>query len=61
MKKLRTIIAAVTAAAMCMPLASCGGKKEVYKVGICQLAQHEALDAATQGFQDALKEKLIKK
>ena len=58
MKKLRTIIAAVTAAAMCMPLASCGGKKEVYKVGICQLAQHEALDAATQGFQDALKEKL---
>lgn len=58
MKKIRTIIAAVTAAAMCLPLASCGGKKEVYKVGICQLAQHEALDAATQGFQDALKEKL---
>ena len=58
MKKICTIIAAVTAAAMCLPLASCGGKKEVYKVGICQLAQHEALDAATQGFQDALKEKL---
>lgn len=58
MKKIRTIIAAATAAAMCLPLASCGGKKEVYKVGICQLAQHEALDAATQGFQDALKEKL---
>lgn len=58
MKKNRTIVAAVLAAAMCLPLASCGGKKEVYKVGICQLAQHEALDAATQGFQDALKEKL---
>lgn len=58
MKKIRTIIAAVTAAAMCLPLASCGGKNEVYKVGICQLAQHEALDAATQGFQDALKKKL---
>lgn len=29
-----------------------------YKVGICQLVQHEALDAATQGFQDALTEKL---
>lgn len=29
-----------------------GGK--VYKVGICQLVQHEALDAATQGFQDEL-------
>lgn len=29
-----------------------------YKVGICQFVQHEALDAATQGFQDALTEKL---
>ena len=27
-----------------------------YKVGIVQLVQHEALDAATQGFQDKLKE-----
>lgn len=26
----------------------------VYTVGICQLVQHDALDAATQGFQDAL-------
>lgn len=26
----------------------------VYKVGICQLVQHAALDAATQGFKDAL-------
>ena len=31
---------------------------DTYKVGICQLVQHPALDAATQGFQDALKEKL---
>ena len=30
----------------------------VYTVGICQLVQHEALDAATQGFKDALTEKL---
>ena len=27
---------------------------QTYKVGICQLVQHEALDAATQGFKDAL-------
>ena len=27
-----------------------------YNVGICQLVQHAALDAATQGFQDKLKE-----
>ena len=26
----------------------------VYTVGICQLVQHDALDAATQGFKDAL-------
>lgn len=31
---------------------------KVYNVGICQLVQHEALDAATQGFKDALSEKL---
>lgn len=31
---------------------------KVYNVGICQLVEHAALDAATQGFQDALKEKL---
>ena len=31
---------------------------ETYSVGICQLVQHEALDAATQGFIDALNEKL---
>ena len=29
-----------------------------YKVGICQLVQPDALDAATQGFIDALNEKL---
>lgn len=29
-----------------------------YTVGICQLVQHVALDAATQGFQDALTAKL---
>ena len=31
---------------------------KVYNIGICQLVQHEALDAATQGFEDALVEKL---
>lgn len=29
-----------------------------YKVGICQLVEHDALDAATRGFEDALKEQL---
>ena len=36
-------------------LTGCGSSsKKVYNVGICQLVQHVALDAATQGFKDAL-------
>ena len=31
---------------------------DTYQVGICQLVQHVALDAATQGFMDALNEAL---
>ena len=31
---------------------------ETYTIGICQLVQHEALDAATQGFKDAVTEAL---
>ena len=31
---------------------------QTYTIGICQLVQHPALDAATQGFKDALTEKL---
>ncbi len=30
--------------------------QKTYKVGICQLVQHDALDAATKGFKDALTE-----
>ena len=32
--------------------------QKTYNIGICQLVQHEALDAATQGFEDAVKEGL---
>ena len=46
-------------------LAACGGSAssaapaaKTYTVGICQLVQHEALDAATKGFRDALTEAL---
>ena len=31
---------------------------KVFNIGVCQLVQHEALDAATQGFIDTLTEKL---
>ena len=29
-------------------------EKKTYNVGICQFVQHVALDAATQGFKDAI-------
>lgn len=35
-----------------------GADDTTYVVGICQLVQHDALDAATQGFMDALTEAL---
>ena len=38
--------------------AAADGTGSSYHVGVVQLVQHEALDAATQGFQDALKDKL---
>ena len=37
---------------------STDGEGTKYTVGICQLVQHVALDAATQGFKDALTEAL---
>lgn len=36
------------------PGASGNAAKTSYTVGICQLVRHDALDAATQGFKDAL-------
>jgi len=39
-------------------VATADTSNKTYNIGICQLVQHEALDAATNGFKDALKEKL---
>ena len=55
----KKLLALLLACVMVLALAACGGgSKDTYKVGICQLAPHPALDAATQGFIDALNEKL---
>lgn len=54
-KTLMILTAAVLALCLCGAAAAEG---TVYRIGICQLVQHVALDAATQGFQDALAEKL---
>ena len=67
-KRMTALLLAMSLAAV--SLAGCGStgkdsgdskKKaddDVYHVGVIQLVEHEALDAATEGFQDALKEKL---
>ena len=49
---------APAAPAASAPAASAPAAAETYTVGICQLVQHVALDAATQGFMDALNEAL---
>ena len=67
---MKKFLALALALVMLLGLAACGSKTEpaaegsaaeavtpsddAFVVGICQLVQHEALDAATQGFKDAL-------
>ena len=56
----KKIVSFMLSAVMAMCLAGCGesASGDTYKIGICQIVEHPALDAATQGFEDALKEKL---
>ena len=57
---MKKILCIVIALMMLLSMTACGGTADegTYTVGICQLVQHDALDAATQGFQDALTAKL---
>ena len=49
----------VAAAVGVMTVCPVGAEEsQTYNVGICQLVQHVALDAATEGFKDALTDKL---
>lgn len=56
--KFRKLLSAALALLLLVSLAACsaGDKKSdgKYTIGICQLAPHDALDAATQGFKDAV-------
>ena len=56
MKKLLSILICAMLCLTATPPAM--AEEETYTVGICQLVQHDALDAATQGFRDALTELL---
>lgn len=59
MKKKLVSMALATALCASTVLAGCGTtSKDTYNIGICQIVQHAALDAATQGFEDYLTEKL---
>ena len=56
---MKKMFAIVLAAVMLLSLAACGGADDgKYTIGICQIQKHAALDAATQGFKDALTEAL---
>ena len=57
-KILSAVLALAAAAAGCTALSSCSSQKNGYKIGVCQLVEHDALDAATKGFTDYLTEKL---
>lgn len=71
MMKTRKLLAAALAGAMALSLTACGGNSDSggtasgstgaaggqeFTIGICQLAPHPALDAASQGFKDKLTE-----
>lgn len=62
MKISKKLVSVLTATALVASLTGCGGSSSSaeYNIGICQLVEHEALDAATKGFKDALTEKLGK-
>ena len=65
MKIIKKLLSFSIASMLVLSLISCGSKTQEtanagsgnkkYKVGVCQLVQHEALDRATQGFIDVLK------
>ncbi len=55
MKKYLSIFLAIL---MMCGASSVLAEQETYTIGICQLVTHDALDAATQGFMDAIVEEL---
>ena len=63
MKISKKIVSILTATALVASLTGCGSNgssSKKYTIGICQLMEHEALDAATKGFKDTLTKKLGK-
>lgn len=60
MKKVISLVMALTVCVgACLVASSCSGSAD-FNVGVCQLMVHDSLDKATQGFADALTEELEK-
>lgn len=63
-RKIRTTGSLIILATLVSTLSACGNQESqkeddgTYHVGICQWAEHAALDEATKGFQEALTDKL---
>ena len=64
---MKKILAILCAALMLVSMTACGAAtttetgadgSKIYTIGICQLIQHEALDAATEGFKQAVIDEL---
>lgn len=70
MRIAKKLLSLLTVTALTVSLTACGSNtsdsskksssNKKYSIGICQLVEHNALDSATKGFQDTLKEKLGK-
>ena len=68
MKKIVSMVMAIVMlGALCLGFTGCGekalenlGAGTDYSVGVCQLMKHDSLDAATKGFEDALKAEMEK-
>lgn len=71
MRLTKKIVSLLTTVALVTSLTACGSTSnsssdasksgsdsKKYRIGICQLMEHDALDAATKGFKEALTEKL---
>lgn len=59
MKILTLVLTVVLVVALAVSSVACAPKTD-FTVGVLQLVQHDALDAATQGFVDALNEEMAK-
>lgn len=57
-KQIFTAVLSAAVAGSMLATTVSADEAQTYTVGICQLVQHEALDAATQGFKDALTDEL---